>query len=670
MMGYHGAMTDALSRRNAVGVLGLFVAVALAVYAPALDGGFLWDDDAHVTKPELRTADGLLRIWTDPTATQQYYPLTHSGFWLQSRGFGDDPRGYHVVNVVLHAISAWLAWLILRRLSAPGALLAATVFLVHPVQVESVAWITELKNSLSGAFYLAAALVYLRYAPPGQAPDAPRRRSLYALAFALFLCALLSKTVTATLPPALLLVTWWKSGRISWRRDVVPLIPFLAVGVAMGLVTAWIEKTVIGARGADYAFSAIERVLIAGRVFWFYLGKLLWPADLIFIYPRFAIDAGAAWQYLYPVTAVAVVVSTWALRGRIGRGPVTALLYFGGTLFPVLGFIDVYPFKFSFVADHFQYLASLGIITLVGAGIALGSLRLGGAFGNVARWAGVAVAVAWVLVLGASSWRRCHVYANAETLWVDTTTRSPGSFMAHNNLGYEYSRQGRNEEAQRAYEAAIAAKPDFDQAYFNLGRLHGKLGRHEQAIEMYTAALAMRPDFSDASYNLGIELGTLGRHDEAIVAFTRALEARPDFAEAHFNLGVAHLALGEPRRALEDFRAATDARPGYAEAQASLGVVHAELGERDNAAAAFLAAGNLFGQRRQYVEALDALRRALVERPDHAEAYFKMGVAYARLGRNADAIAAWEAAARLDPRGSFGETARKSAEKLRESLAE
>jgi len=667
-MRYHGPMLDADSRRNAVVVLGLFVAVALAVYAPALDGGFLWDDDAHVTKPELRTSAGLARIWTDPTATQQYYPLTHSAFWLQSRGFGDDPLGYHVVNVVLHAISAWLAWRVLRRLSVPGALLSATVFLVHPVHVESVAWITELKNSLSGAFYLAAALAYLRFAPPGQAPDARRRQSFYALAFALFLCALLSKTVTATLPAALLLVTWWRSGRLSWRRDVLPLAPLLAVGVAMGLVTAWIEKTVIGARGADYAFSAIERVLIAGRVFWFYLGKLLWPADLTFIYPRFTIDAGAAWQYVYPLTGLVLVGAAWALRGRTGRGPVTGLLYFGGTLFPVLGFVDVYPFKFSFVADHFQYLASLGIITLASAGIALGSRRLGGLFGTRAR--PTAVAVAWVFVLGVSSWRRCHVYENAETLWVDTTTRSPGSFMAHNNLGFEYSRQGRNEEARRAYEAAIAAKPDFDQAYFNLGRLHGKLGRHELAIEMYTAALAVRPDYSDASYNLGIELGTLGRHGEAIVAFGRALETRPDFAEAHFNLGVAHLAIGEPRRALEHYRAAIDARPDYAEAHASLGVVHAELGERDNAAAAFLAAGNLYGQRRQYVEALDALRRALVERPDHAEAYFRLGVAYARLGRNADAIAAWEAAARLDPRGSFGATARQSAEKLRESLGE
>jgi Tfp pilus assembly protein PilF len=647
-------MPGAVSRRNAAVVLGLFVAVALAVYAPALDGGFLWDDDAHVTKPELRTAAGLARIWTDPTATQQYYPLTHSVFWLQSRGFGEDPIGYHVVNVVLHALSAWLAWLILSRLSVPGALLSATVFLVHPVNVESVAWITELKNSLSGVFYLAAALAYLEFAPPERAPDGSRSRSLYALACALFLCALLSKTVTATLPAALLLVTWWKRGSISWRRDVVPLAPLLAAGVVMGIVTAWIEKAVIGARGADYAFSAIERVLIAGRVFWFYLGKLLWPADLIFIYPRFTIDAGAAWQYLYPLGALALVIAAWAFRGRIGRGPVTGLLYFGGTLFPVLGFVDVYPFKFSFVADHFQYLASLGVIVLVGAGIALGSRRLGGRLATAARPAGVVVGVCWVVVLGASSWRRCHVYESAETLWVDTTRRSPGSFMAHNNLGFEYSRQGRYAEAQRSYEAAIAAKPDFDQAHFNLGRLHGKLGRPELAIEMYRAALAVRPDFAEASYNLGIELGTLGRNGEAIAAFKRALEAQPDFAEAHFNLGVAHHANGESRVALEDYRAAIELRPDYAEAHAALGVVYAELGEHDNAAAALLAAGSLFGQRRQYVEALDALRGALVERPDHAEAYFKMGVAYARLGRNADAVAAWEAAARLDPLGSFG----------------
>lgn len=679
---------------------GLLLVAALAVYAPALDGGFVWDDDAHVTKPGLRTAAGLLRIWTDPSATQQYYPLTHSGFWLQSLFFGENPVGYHVVNVLLHAVSAWLAWLILCRLGAPAALVAAVAFLAHPLQVESVAWISELKNTLSGALYLAAGLVYLNFAPPDRAQNEPRSRPAYLVAFALFVLALLSKTVTATLPAALLLVTWWKRGRLEWKRDVGPLIPFLVLGIAMGLTTAWIEKTVIGAHGTAHANSPVERMLIAGRVWWFYLAKLLWPVGLTFIYPRWTIDARAATSYLYPAMAVAVTVTAWALRRRIGRGPATALLYFGGTLFPVLGFVDVYPFKFSFVADHFQYLASLGILALVGCAFASAPRHLGRRFGRAARSVATIVAVSWVLVLAAASWSRSHVYESAERLWVDTTARNPESFMAFNNLGYEYSRQGRDEEARRAYETAIAVKPDFDQAYFNLGRLHGKLGHRELAIESYERALALRPDYADASYNLGIELEMLGRHDEAIRAFRDAIEARPDLAEAHFNLGtclwrsarrfeamdafrraleiepdypeahlnigVAYHALGEPQRAIEEYRAAVAARPDYADAHNNLGVVYAELGDRERSAASFIEAGTLFGQRRRYADALASLRRALAQKPDSAEAYFKMGVAYARLRRNSDAVAAWDAAARLDPGGPFGATAQQSAEKLRE----
>ena len=600
-------MSDSVANRNVVLVGALFVVGALVVYAPALDGGFVWDDDAHVTKPELRNAAGLVRMWVDPSATQQYYPLTHSGFWLQSWAFGEDPVGYHVVNVLLHALSAVLVWLTLRRLLVPGALLAAAIFLVHPVHVESVAWISELKNSLSGVFYLAAALAYLRYAPPEAPAGEPRDLRGWTLAFVLFVCALASKTVTATLPVALLLIYWWKRGRLSWRRDVVPWVPFLVVGVGAGLTTAWIEWTVIGARGTDYAFSVVERTLIAGRVFWFYLAKLLWPFDLIFIYPRWTIDSGAWWQYLYPLAALALVGTAWALRGRIGRGPVTGLLFFAGTLFPVLGFVNVYPFKFSFVADHFQYLASLGIITLVSAGFVLGLRQLHTRGLPVARLGG-ALGVLLLAALGWLSWQQAHIYEDAETLWVDTSRRNPGSFMAHNNLGYEYSRQGRYDEAQRAYETAIEIKPDFDQAYFNIGRLHGKLGRHEQAIEMYESAIALRPSYADAYYNLGIERGALGQHREAMLAFSDAVEARPDFAEAHFNLGSAYGRLGMYPEAVKAFESAIALQPDYHEAQFNLGVAYRGMGRTR--------------------EAIERYRSVIESRPEYAEAYGNLGVAH------------------------------------------
>ncbi len=354
------------------------VAVFLA-YHPALHGGPLWDDLGHITGPQLRSLRGLWRIWSEVGATQQYYPLLHSAFWLEHRLWGDAFFGYHLANVAFHSASAVLLVLILRALAVPGALLAGLIFALHPIAVESVAWISEQKNTLSAAFYLASAYVYLRFAEAGLKPCAtpvaeglkpcatavaglkpcatpaqsssasvvqPFRAAGYWIATALFLCALLSKTVTATLPAALLVVEWWRRGRLRWHQDVRPLLPWFAVAVAAGLFTAWFERDIIGARGADFDLTLIERGLLAGRVIWFYLGKLIWPADLMFWYPRWTIDASVWWQYLFPA-AVAGMTIALAIVARRTRGPLAGFLFFCGTLFPVLGFFNVYPFRFS-----------------------------------------------------------------------------------------------------------------------------------------------------------------------------------------------------------------------------------------------------------------------------------------------------------------------------------
>ena len=334
-------------------------AVCLA-YQPVWHGGLLWDDyPGHVTAPDLRSWDGLSRIWFEGGATQQYYPLLHSAFWLQHKLWGDATLGYHLVNILLHATAALLVALVLRRLHVPGAYLAAAIFALHPVHVESVAWITEQKNTLSGVFYLAAMLVYLRF-------DQTRKKSIYGCALGLFLLALLSKTVSATLPGALLVILWWQRGRLSWRKDVLPLLPFFVLGVLGGLLTAWVERTVIRAEGAAFEFTIVERFLIAGRAICFYLGKLFWPVNLTFIYPRWQVSQAIAWQYLFPAGALLLAAALWPVRRR-WRAPLAALLFFIGTLFPALGFLNVFPFRYSLVADHFQYLASLGVITLVAA---------------------------------------------------------------------------------------------------------------------------------------------------------------------------------------------------------------------------------------------------------------------------------------------------------------
>jgi hypothetical protein len=340
-------------------LLSALLLATLLAYYPAWHGGMLWDDNAHITTPELRSAQGLWRIWFDLGATQQYYPVVHSAFWVLFKLWRSSTLGYHLVNIVLHVLSAFLLALILRRLSIPGAWLAAMIFALHPVCVESVAWIAELKNTLSGMFYLGAALAYLQF-------DERRQKRFYALAAALFILALLSKSVTATLPAGLLIVFWWQRGTICRRRDIVPLLPFFIVGVGGGLFTAWVERTQIGAQGAAFDFSLVERCLIAGRATWFYLAKLCWPANLIFIYQRWQISQDVWWQYLYPLGVLALLAGLWLIRKR-SRAPLAAMLFFLATLFPALGFFNVYPFVFSFVADHFQYLASIAIITLFAA---------------------------------------------------------------------------------------------------------------------------------------------------------------------------------------------------------------------------------------------------------------------------------------------------------------
>jgi protein O-mannosyl-transferase len=341
----------------------LLVILTMVAYLPAWSGTPIWDDDAHLTKQDLRSLDGLARIWTQPGATQQYYPLVHTLFWLEHQLWGDWPAGYHLLNILLHCISALLLVRILRLLEVPGAWLAAAIFALHPIQAESVAWISELKNMLSGVFYFGSVLAYLKF-------DRTRNVPFYAAALVLFALGLMSKTVIATLPAAMLVIFWWKRGKLSWREDVLPLIPFFLLGTAAGLFTAWVERNLVGAEGSDFNYSIIERVLIAGRAIWFYSVKLLWPLDLIFVYPRWQVSQTVWWQYLFPA-AVLLLLAVLVWLSRRCRAPLAGLLFFIGTLFPVLGFLNAYPFRYSLVADHFQYLAGLGIIVLVAAGIAL-----------------------------------------------------------------------------------------------------------------------------------------------------------------------------------------------------------------------------------------------------------------------------------------------------------
>src|SRR6185312_10595305 len=551
-----------------------------ASYAPAWRGAFVWDDDGHVTKPELRSLHGLARIWTEPAATQQYYPILHSAFWIEHRLWGDAPPGYHLLNILLHAAAAWLFVLVLRRLAVPGALLAGFIFALHPVCVESVAWVSEQKNTLSAVFYLAAAHVYLR-------GEGSRRAGSYAAATALFVLAVLSKTVAATLPAALLVIAWWRRGRIS-GREVRLLAPWLALGAAGGAVTTWVEHHLIGATGSAFALAWPQRFVLSGRVVWFYLGKLLWPSGLIFMYPRWTIDAGdpAAWL---PLAGLLLAAAVLALLARSGLGWARAALAAGliyvGTLFPALGFIDVYPFRYSFVADHFQYLASLGVIALAAAAAVALARRLAPA----ARGALAGLLLAALAVL---SFRQARAYAGPDELYRATLARNPGSWLAHNNLAARLLTAGRADiaagrireaagvldEAVAHYREALRYDRTDPEAHDNLGLALAAEGRGAEAIAEFEAALRMNPALGQAHYNLGLALVEARRVDEGIAQYREAMRLSPERAEIHNNLGAALAVAGRLPEAAAEFARAVQLQPDYPDAQRNLALANRMLG--------------------------------------------------------------------------------------------
>ena len=570
----------------------VLVAALLLAYGPALHGGLLWDDAGHLTRPELQSWHGLWRIWFDPGATQQYYPLLHTAFWLEHRLWGDALTGYHLINILLHALSAFLVVRIVRRLSLPGAWLAGFLFALHPVCVEAVAWIAEQKSTLSTAFYLAAALVYLSF-------DRSRLPRHYLTAFLLFLLAVLSKTVIATLPAALLLLLWWERGRLGWKRDVAPLIPWFAIGLPMGLATAWVERRFIGAEGSPFALTLAQRCLLAGRAVWFYLGKLAWPANLAFTYPRWNLNAHAWWQYLYPLLLGIALAVCYRLSAR-NRTPLAALLFYVGTLFPALGFISIYPFLYSYVADHFQYLASLGILV---AAACWAANRVPGTLGRSQAWS--AVPVLPVAILGLLTWQQSHIYANSETLYRETLLRNPADWMAYNNLGIELARDpGRITEAADSLESALRINPALSDTHRNLANVLGQIpGREMDAVREYATALQTRPADPELHTRLAGLLARLPGHvPEAIAEYEAAVRLQPDSAEAHNNLGSALSTLpAETARAMAEYRTALRLKPELAEAHYNLGVALAATPGR-------------------LAEALEQFQAALQIQPDLASA--------------------------------------------------
>jgi len=594
--------------KSPVGGAALIILLTVVAYIPALRGGFIWDDDSYVTdNTTLRTMDGLRRIWfevatkNEAGVTPQYYPLTSTSFWLDYHLWQLAPSGYHVINIGLHALNAMLVFLALRKLGVRGAWLAGAIFALHPVHVESVAWITERKNVLSGFFYLGALLAYLRFLTGsaigldfGAAMRSPvtgigpKPWKFYWLAIGLYGCALLSKSVTCSLPVTILLLVWWKRGRLGWR-DVAALLPFLALGLGLGLIT-------MKAENPQYALSALDRCLVAGRNLWFYAGKLAWPQNLTFVYPRWHIDAGLWWPWLYPVGAVGVIVGLWRLRERWGRGALVGVLFFVVTLLPASGFFGIFYFHYSYVADHFQYLASVGLIALAASGGTGMCERLG----PRGRSIGAVTAAVLLTALGTLTWGQTHVYRNLETLWRDTLAKNPQCWLAHNNLGVVLKDQGKVPEAIAQYEQALRIDPNYHETYYNLGVVLQDQGKVLEAIAYYERALQIEPKYPEAHNNLGNALAQTGRMGEAIAHYEQALQIKPDYARAQNNLGNVFMQEGKVSAAIGHYEEALRIKPDYVKAHDNL--------------------GNALAQTGRIEEAIAHYKQALRIKPDDAEA--------------------------------------------------
>jgi protein O-mannosyl-transferase len=576
------ASTPAIPDRRPLALAALLVGLTAIAYLPTLSNGFVWDDDTSLTLNRfVKSADGLRQFWLT-THTPDYWPVTATTFWIEWRLWGMNALGYHATNLSLHIIEVLMLWSILRRIRLPGAGLAALLFAVHPVNVESVAWVTQRKNLMAMLFFLASIQCFLRTKWSGfgeeAATDRPSRSSAgegwYWLGFAAFVLALLSKGSVAILPVVML-------GFIAWNRrvgprDLVRVAPFLVAAGVLTLVDIWFQKHYLAPDQTVRAAGLVERALGAGAVVWFYLGKALLPIDLTFIYPVWHIGtANPLWWLPLPAAIGLAVVLGWKARLRpsgrdaanfahreIWRGALFAWGYFCVALLPVMGFADIYFMQFSLVADHYQHLALIGIAALAGAGWAGWRSR--------SAWAAWTAAILAVAALAGLTWRQCLNYRDAETLFEATLRNNPGSPLAHNNLGVIFADQHRLREAEAQFEVTLRLAPGSAGAQHNFGLALAREGRWAEAIPRYEQALRLKPDFVNAHDDLGIALMRLGREGEAIPQFEAAIGLNPDDAEAHCNLGIALVRVDRLAEAAAQFEAALRLDPDNANTRSDL----------------------------------------------------------------------------------------------------
>jgi tetratricopeptide (TPR) repeat protein len=631
----------------------LLIAFVFIAYTQVFRAGFIWDDESHLTQnPCVVGPLGLKEIWTTTQAV--YYPLVLTTFWALHKLFGLSPLPYHLLNISFHVASAILLWRILQVLRVRGAWLGAALWALHPVMVQSVAWVTELKNTQSCVFYLLSILFFLKWEDQGGAVSRPsqpqtgdRRSFVFALSLLFFLLATLSKTSVVMLPFVLALCVWWMRGRIRWR-DTLALAPFALISVVASAWTIWEQRFHARAVGPDWVQTFPERLIIAGKAIWFYLGKLAWPHPLIFIYPRWDVDSSKVVAYLPLLAAIAGLVALWFIHAKWGRALFFAAAYYVVSLFPVLGFFSVYFFRYSFVSDHFQYLASMGPLALTGAGIAtlLGRFcktqadfeshpdavpRSGSIIATSRRRLVLSAALCGILLvsIGSLTWRQTAEYRDLFALYTATLQKNPDCWMAHYNLGIVLSEQGEADQAIDHYRRAVALRHDYAEAHYNLGRLLVEHGQLNDAVAHYERAAAINPADAEAQNNLGVTLFGIGRTDDAIAHYQKALEIRPDYAEASCNLANALIAKDDFDGAIARYKACLAAIPDQEEARYNLASALLRRGRTD--------------------EAIVEYQKVLQMHPESADAHANLGSAWLAKGRVRDAMGEYTKALQISP---------------------
>ncbi|MBF0289585.1 MAG: tetratricopeptide repeat protein [SAR324 cluster bacterium] len=598
-----------LSWRTIPGLVALVILTG-AVYYPVVDAGYILDDRGfYITDPLMDASDGLQRIWFQPKDNNgiwPYLPLTRTSFWLDRQLWGLDLQWTHLLNVAFHLGGAVILWLALKSFDIRGAWLIGAIFVVHPVYVQSVAWIAQRKNVLAVIFYLLAIWSYLQF-------SRQKWWSCYVMALVLFICALLSKTSTVMLPLVLALCHLWlyRSWKIS---DLVALIPFFFASIGAAYSRIWFEMNALGATGEAFSRGLLDRLLIAGHIPFFYLKKLLYPYPTVFFYPRWEIDP-AQWVNCLPLVSLLFVIVILLVKYQKWGGPLfLGLAAFLISLFPVAGFFNNNWNRFSYVSDHWVHIPSIAILILfVQIGVCL--LKISGMREKaVARYFSAAVGGGIIVVLGTLTWQQAHAYKNLETLWQDTIRKNPKSHNAYNRLGSLYFKQGKMDAAIENFTAVIQIRPEFVEPYNNRGTVYLKLQQYDKAIADFSQAIELQPGMSDAYFHRGIIYSFLKQYQNAIADFTKVIQLDPQFmvpyskrSEAHlylkhyqqaiedlnrylvespspgefFNRGIAHMGLKQNKKAVDDFSKAIEMEKGFKKSYVFRGIAYMHLGKSE-----------------------------------------------------------------------------------------